>query len=95
MGSYVCELKRVGTGHGVFHFDRWGKAERLVEGVLALACPERRTAPVLRFRVCLFRRCASKAALTATVLLDYTPCRRVEKRHGHVLSAVVKLPVTV
>ena len=22
-GSYVCELKRVGTGHGVFHFDRW------------------------------------------------------------------------
>lgn len=21
MGSYVCELKRVGTGHGVFHFD--------------------------------------------------------------------------
>ncbi|EFN56681.1 hypothetical protein CHLNCDRAFT_51692 [Chlorella variabilis] len=36
MGSYVCELKRVGTGHGV----------------------------------------------------------RVEKRHGHVLSATVKLPVT-
>ncbi|PRW50969.1 ferritin- chloroplastic [Chlorella sorokiniana] len=21
-GTYVCELKRVGTGHGVFHFDR-------------------------------------------------------------------------
>ncbi|KAL4854247.1 Ferritin-3 [Chlorella vulgaris] len=42
MGSYVCELKRVGTGHGVFHFDR-----------------------------------------------------RVEKRHGHVLSATVKLPVTM
>lgn len=27
MGSYVCELKRVGTGHGVFHFDRWVRKE--------------------------------------------------------------------
>lgn len=31
-GSYVCELKRVGRGHPVFHFDRWAvlsRAERM------------------------------------------------------------------
>jgi hypothetical protein len=25
LGNYVCELRRVGKGHGTFHFDRrWG-----------------------------------------------------------------------